>query len=73
MENLTKPPETVAISESAGLMQPEKVARALVKGMRKGKFYILPGGSKMLYYTKRFVPWLVDMVMDRQIRKVQKG
>lgn len=73
VENRTKPPETVAISEGGGLMRPEEVARALVKGMRRGKFYITPGGARMLYYMKRFFPWVVDLVTDLQIRKVQKA
>lgn len=72
VENRTKPEETVAISEGGGLMQPEEVAAALIKGVRKGRFYITPGGARMLYYMKRFFPWVVDMVMDRQIKKVQK-
>ena len=72
VENRNKPPETVAISESGGLMQPEEVAKALLRGVEKGKFFIGPGSAKMLYYLKRFVPWLVDLVMDRDIRKVQK-
>ncbi len=72
VENLTKPPETVAISEGGGLMQPEEVAAVLLEGMRKGRFYICPGSMRTLYYMKRFLPWVVDMVMDRAIRKVRK-
>jgi len=72
VENRTKPPETVAVSESGGLMQPEEVATGLIEGMRKGTWIIGPGPVKRIYYMKRFVPWLVDMVMDSQIKKVQK-
>ena len=72
VENINKPPETQAVSESGGLMQPEEVAEAVLKGIRKGKFFIGPGSAKMVYRLKRFLPWLVDMVMDRDIRKVQK-
>ncbi len=71
-ENLTKPPETVAVSEGGGLMQPDEVAVALLKGMRKGRFFISPGSAGMLYYLKRFCPWLLDLVMDRQIAKVRR-
>lgn len=71
VENRTKPPECVAVSEGGGLMQPDRVARALVKGMRKGKFRIMPGSVRNIYYMRRFFPWLVDAVMDRQIRKVR--
>jgi NAD(P)-dependent dehydrogenase (short-subunit alcohol dehydrogenase family) len=72
VENRNKPAETQAVSESGGLMKPEEVAEALLKGIRKGKFFVGPGSAKMVYRLKRFFPWLVDMVMDRDIRKVQK-
>jgi short-subunit dehydrogenase len=73
VENRNKPPETVAVSESGGLMQPEEVAEALIKGMEKGRFVIAPGAAKMGYMLKRFAPWIIDLVWDRQIAKVQKG
>lgn len=71
VENLTKPPETVAVSEGGGIMRPEEVAAALLKGIRKGRFFIGPGSAGMIYRMKRFFPWLVDMVMEREIRKVR--
>lgn len=71
VENRTKPPETAAVSEGGGLMQPQEVAQALIKGMRRGKLYITPGGAGMLYYMKRFFPRVVDLVMDSRIRKAQ--
>lgn len=72
VENRRKPPETVAISEGGGVMQPEKVAEVLLKGVRKGKFFICPGSSGMIFYLKRFFPWLLDLVMDRAIKKTRK-
>lgn len=73
VENLTKPPETKAISEGGGIMKPEEVAEALIRGMRKGKFIIGPGSAKMIYRLKRFFPWLVDLVAERAIRKARKN
>jgi len=73
VENRNKPPETVAVSESGGLMEPEQVAEALLKGMQKGKFFIGPGSAMMVYRLKRFFPWLVEMVMERDIKKAQKA
>jgi 3-dehydrosphinganine reductase len=73
VENRNKPPETVAVSEGGGLLQPEQVADAMIKGMEKGKFIIAPGSAKTIYLLKRYLPWLVDLVMDRDIRKAQKG
>lgn len=72
IENRTKPEETKAVSGNLKLMQPDEVARALIKGMRKGKFIIIPGlDSKLTSMAKRFFPSLVEYVMDRDIRKVQ--
>ena len=73
VENRNKPPETVAVSEGGGLLQPEQVAEALIKGMEKGRFIILPGSAKTVYLLKRHLPRLVDLVMDRQVKKVQRG
>ena len=72
-ENKTKPEETKAISASAGLMQPDEVARALIKGMQKEKFLIIPGfDGKSTFMIKRLFPRLVEFIMDRQIKKVQQ-
>ncbi len=72
-ENKTKPPETVAVSGTAGCMKPEQVAGALLKGMGSGQFIIIPGADgQFSVIMKRLFPWLVEMVMDSQIRGVQK-
>lgn len=72
-EDKTKPEETRAISGNVKLMKPEMVAKALLKGMKRNKFMILPGNmNKFTYMVKRFFPWLVFMIMDGDIAKVQK-
>ena len=74
VENRTKPEETRAISENAGLMQPEDVATALLKGMQKKQALIIPGlNGKFSNLAKRLAPNLVEWVMDRSIRRVQKS
>jgi len=73
VENRNKPPETVAVSEGGGVMQPEEVAEALIKGIAKGRFIITPGSAKTAYLLKRYLPWLIDKVWDREIKKVQKS
>lgn len=73
VENKTKPDETKEISKSAKLMTPEDVAKALLSGMKKKKFIILANfDSKLTWCIKRIAPWLVDLVMDMQIEKVQR-
>ncbi len=72
-EDKTKPDETRAISGNVKLMKPEMVARALLQGMKRNRFMILPGNmNKFTYLVKRFFPWLVFMIMDGDIAKVQK-
>jgi short-subunit dehydrogenase len=74
VENLTKPEETKAISAAAKLMHPDDVAAGLLKGMRKGTFIIIPNTEgKLIYLAKRFFPSLVEFIMDRDIKKVQKA
>jgi 3-dehydrosphinganine reductase len=72
-ENKTKPPETRAVSAVANIIQPEAVAAAMLKGMAKGDFMIIPSADgKFSFVMKRLFPWLVDMVTDSQIRNIQK-
>ena len=74
VENKTKPEETKAISGNAGLMQPEDVAKALVKGIQKKQPIIIPGfEGRMTCLAKRLVPSLVERLMDRTIRRVQEN
>jgi len=73
VENQTKPPETAEISASASLKSPLYVARALIKGIMKNKFMIVPGfDGKLVYYAKRFAPWVVNMSVDASIKKARK-
>jgi short-subunit dehydrogenase len=72
-ENKTKPPETVAVSAAANIMKPEAVALALLKGIARGDFMIIPNADgKFTWIMKRWFPWLVDMVTDAQVRDTQK-
>jgi len=46
------------------------VAQALISGVRRKKFFILPGfHTKIIFYAKRFVPELVYKIMDRDAKK----
>jgi len=73
-ENKTKPPETKAISATANVMKPEDVAKALLKGIAKKEFIIIPNADGMFtYMMKRLLPGLVEMVTDAQAKKVQQS
>ncbi len=67
-EGRTKPAETKAIAGGAGIMNPDRVARALLKGMEKGTFIIIPGiEGKLIFLAKRLSPALVERFMDWKI------
>ncbi len=53
-ETATIPPETRMVKSFAGLLTPEVVARAIVRGIRRGKFLIIPGVmARLLYFFHR--------------------
>lgn len=71
-ENITKPEETKAISEGAKVMSPREVAQAMINGIKKEKFLIIPGfDGKLTWLAKRFAPSVVDYVMNRAVKKIQ--
>lgn len=49
-ETPIKPPETKAISGNARVRSPEFVAAAILKGVRGGRYVILPGADTWLFY-----------------------
>ncbi|MBI9085670.1 MAG: SDR family oxidoreductase [Desulfobacterales bacterium] len=72
-ENVIKPAETLKISEGGGLLTADQVARAMIDGIRRRRFMIIPGaGARFTWLAKRLVPGLVFAVMDRDVRTVQK-
>ncbi|MBN1534885.1 MAG: SDR family oxidoreductase [Spirochaetes bacterium] len=73
-EDATKPEETKAINKSGGLVSAEFVASALIRGLEKRRFMIIPGfKGRMIVLLKRILPAIPEAVMDRTIRKVQTG
>ncbi len=72
-ENLTKPAETKAITGSAGLWQAEVVARAIAKGIDKGKFSIVIGLElRLLARLQSLLSPLLNWWLDRTAAKVQR-
>lgn len=71
-ESETKPIEVALISESGGLMAPSRVAEALLRGVVKNKFYILPGQARLLWTITRHFPKLAHWIMDGELAKARK-
>jgi len=73
-ENLTKPRETQAVSAGARIVSAGDVADALLAGMAKKTFLIIPGREGRLgHLANRLLPGIVRWVMDRQVRRAQSG
>ncbi|MCX6006083.1 MAG: SDR family oxidoreductase [Chloroflexi bacterium] len=71
--NKIKPQEAKAISAAAVIMEPEDVAKMLIKTMAKGDFLIIPNASgRFTNIMKRFFPGLTEWVIDRKIKGVRK-
>lgn len=69
-ENETKPPETQAISAGMRVLSADAVATALLRGVGRGQFLILPGASTRFGAAmKRFAPRLVEWVNDRAVAR----
>jgi len=73
-ENAVRPGETKAVAGNARVMSPDDVVLAMIKGMEKGKFIIIPGREGMLVHlAARFFPGIVRRAMDYQIRRYRKS
>lgn len=72
-ENETKPEETWAVSGNVRPMQAHAVADALMAGLSRGRFLVIPGATgKLAHWVKRLQPGLVDWVSRRAIEKVRR-
>ncbi len=72
-ENRTKPRETHAVSAGTRILTAGEVADALLAGMAKRSFLIIPGHeARLSHLAQRVLPGLVRWVTDRQVRRAQR-
>jgi 3-dehydrosphinganine reductase len=72
-ENRTKPFETRALSASAGLMEPDQVARRYVRALRRGRFLITVNAASWVFYRlKGWLPETVRRLMDGMVARARK-
>lgn len=72
-ENTQKPIETQALSDSAGVLDPQIVAQHFLKKLQKGKFLITVNFESWLFYRLHgIVPGIVKKVILSKILAVQK-
>lgn len=72
-ENETKPPECAELSAGAKMLSAQEVAEVFVEGILKKQVDIMPGEAGMVWRLKRFFPWLVRWVTDRDYEKARKN
>jgi 3-dehydrosphinganine reductase len=71
-ENRTKPPETRAIGGTAGILDPDYVARCVLRAAASGRFVAVPGlAGKFPYYASRWFPSFTRWLIDREVRAFQ--
>jgi 3-dehydrosphinganine reductase len=69
-ENRIKPAATRAIAGNVPVMQAEAVAEAILEGVERQRFRVVPGPhARVTELAFRHAPWLVRWVMDRDLRK----
>ncbi|MFW5713631.1 MAG: SDR family oxidoreductase [Brevefilum sp.] len=72
-EKKLKPIETKEIASSARILSPEKVAYAILKGVDKGRYVIIPGfEGKIFYRLINLLGNLIFPVMDWMVTRAQK-
>jgi 3-dehydrosphinganine reductase len=73
-ENKIKPAETRALAGNIKVISPEKAAYALLRGIAKGRFTIIPGiRSKCIYRMQLWFPSLFRWLLDRQLGQILKA
>jgi 3-dehydrosphinganine reductase len=72
-ENRTKPPETKTVAAAAQCLSAEEVAAALLTGMERRRFLIIPGrAARFTVLAKRLFPGLVAREIDRSVARASR-
>lgn len=72
-EKTLRPHETDVVAGSIKPIAPDKVAAAIVDGVGKGKYYIIPDATSALYFRlKGLLPELFFAIVDGDVAKARK-
>ena len=72
-ETRFKPAVTKALSGGSGVMEPERVADAILRGVARKRYIITPGSEgRILYHAHNLLGKLVYPVMDWQVRRARR-
>ena len=73
-EKTLRPRETEAISGNIKAVSPEVVARAIIRGIEKGRHHIFADSTTRFYFRlKGLLPEVFFWIVDADIRKVRKA
>lgn len=73
-EKSLRPPETDVIAGNIKAIPPEKVAQAIVKGIEKNRYYIIPDALSRFYFRlKGLAPEIFFAIVDGDVRKSRKA
>ncbi len=74
VERAMRPPETEVVAGKIKAIAPDRVAKAVVRGVERGHFHIIPDARSRLYFRlKGLVPELFFHVVDSDIAKARRG
>jgi 3-dehydrosphinganine reductase len=72
-EHTLRPKETDAIAGNIRPIPAEKVARAIVRGVERGRYYIIPDATSALYFRlKGILPELFFSIVDGDVSKARR-
>ncbi len=73
-ESKTIPPQSRELKDLAGRLSPEVVANAIIRGIRKNSYLVIPGFmAKALYLTQCYSPgWLSRLIADLTVARVDR-
>lgn len=73
-ENREKPPETRAIAGTVPPLSPQAVASAILLGVARRRFWIVPGWrARLVAFSSRHLPPITRFVIDRQVARVRRS
>jgi 3-dehydrosphinganine reductase len=71
-EKTLRPPETDVVAGNIKAIPPAKVAEAIVRGIEKDKYYIIPDALSSFYFRlKGVLPEVFFAIVDGDVKKAQ--
>ena len=73
-ERTLRPPETDAIAGNIKAIAPQRVAAAILRGVERGKYYIIPDALSSFYFRlKGLLPEVFFAIVDGDIKKARSS